>query len=838
MERLAVHVDRCEFEAAETLLSESIGGIEAGALLLAPKQRKQTLDILRKARRFPDLGRLAQTLMRAGHDTPGSTLFDPHVRRQYAQSLIECGQLAGAIDSLHAGLSLIAGQPGHLQPDHDAERREMLGLLGRAHKQAYVDQARNLRGARARPNPELLRASMMWYNLGQYGLDAIDGHWHLVNLIALTARAKRDDVATTFTATAEEMALKAIATLEPEANTTRPRNNWDRPWLQASLGEAFVALGQWEKAAHWYAASADHDQDVGAFQLASSIRQLEEVWQIDAEMPGGGGALIQMLKVLCANKPGGGVLLPDSADILIASIQGPDGLDPQAVLGRDWPAKLTHIRTGIARAQSVAAVYSRGDIIGSDPATGTAFIIEGRHLNPAWGSEPVAITAAHVCSTTRGRIKPQRAVFAFHEYGDTDSGLRCEKVLFETQDGALDYAVLKLKNLHPGLIPNPVKNFDDIPSRFEDMDSDELECRIIGHPDGGEIAMSLANSHIIDLGYRDPDRIDDVYMRYTSPTLGGNSGSPVFDRHWNVIGMHRAGINESGRAKGGIRPLCGKTDTHIANEGVSLKSIAREISSHFKGPTVVVRLPDPSPPPPTTWEALAAAIRDQNVPEATLTEWLQDPNVIGLVPTEDADTNAPADAPLAPEARRDMRGIAFNFATVALSKAFRERRNIGIAAKFGDAARTSLTFVSEGDSWFQYPVPTIKDVIDHLKKDYLVYCRAVAGMEFEKVFADPTDLMAAIGAYMPDGVLLSGGGNDLLGDGVVVKYVKSFDAKFAPADYIEPRLAHKIADIISLYEDLIAEALKIKPQLKFFVHGYDRAIPKKNGRWLKAPLLN
>jgi V8-like Glu-specific endopeptidase len=45
---------------------------------------------------------------------------------------------------------------------------------------------------------------------------------------------------------------------------------------------------------------------------------------------------------------------------------------------------------------------------------------------------------------------------------------------------------------------------------------------VIGHPGGRELAVSLYDNSLAEYSQQ--------YVRYRSPTEGGNSGSPVFDR--------------------------------------------------------------------------------------------------------------------------------------------------------------------------------------------------------------------------------------------------------------------------------------------------------------------
>lgn len=810
------HLDAYRFPAADALVDSIIAHLDRGETSLSADEIKNICKHLRGARQFETLGRIARALMRAGHDEPGTPAYAPHVRRQYAQSLIEAGQLPAAIDTLECGLVALSHLPPSEGARFAAEREEMLGLLGRANKQIYVDIAA-AGSSNAATGAAFMRNATRSYGAAALGRAATGAHWPLINMIAMAARAERDGLPRPFGNSAHALAAEAVASLLPVAASATPADPGDQPWLRASLGEAFVALQDWPNATKWYSAFAA-DPSVSAFALASARRQLVEVWQIDPDSRNGDGNLVRQLDFALASKPGGAIRLSKAARDLALD----DGLIQQSILDqKNPPYRIVWLRGAFERARSVAGVVDES----RDRVYGTAFLVNGRDLHPSFGDEPLAITAAHVVSSL-GMLMPSEAILRFEEHSGPNKEFEVEG-LFVSPPSELDFCVLKLKRKPDGLTVSTIRAFDTFPDRIEELGPAARACSTIGHAFGRDLSISLANSELLDIGYKRPDRRDQVFLRYTTSTEGGNSGGPVYDKDWNVIGLHRAGIR-SDLAERGIPCLCCKPELHVANEGVALKSIAREFQSSWISPPVAVSMPAGMQ---SKWQQLEAAILSQDAVESTIET---------LFENMEAD-----DFPGAPQNAADPNGVAPEAANVAdqfwyggavaLSKAFRIRRNYHYAQT---RARNvdGISFVSEGDSWFQFPVPRVRDVIDHLDNSYPIYCRAIAGTLFEDMFADTTDLMAAIRDYRPNGVLLSGGGNDLLGNGKVAAYVLDYREGRPPAALLNPVLDRKIGLIIELFDQLVDRALAIDPALKFFVHGYDWALPRRGGGWLNQPL--
>src|SRR5262249_26894082 len=99
----------------------------------------------------------------------------------------------------------------------------------------------------------------------------------------------------------------------------------------------------------------------------------------------------------------------------------------------------------------------------------------------------------------------------------------------------------------------------------------------------------------------------------------------------------------------------------------------------------------------------------------------------------------------------------------SISDAFTRRRQEIYRQRIADGWK-GLRFVSEGDSWFQYPV-VLRDIIDWLSDDYAILDFAAAGDTLANMKRGIPNIVDTLKREKSHGFLLSGGGNDFLDDG-------------------------------------------------------------------------
>ena len=510
-----------------------IARLRAGGPPLPGAESARLLGTLRRKRLFEPMERLADALVQTGADAPV-------VRRQLAQALIERGSVVAATAVLRQlDGELAAGRHGG-DAGAAGERPEVRGLLGRACKQQYVSAGRP--GA-PRVREALVEAVRLYHEA--YAEAPARHHWHGINAVACLARARRDGVPVDAPFDERQLAADLLARLEPPA-APPPASAWDA----ATALEGWVALGDGARAeerARRYAAHGDAD----AFELASTLRQLVEVWELDATR-GIGALVLPVLQDALLRRTHGHVEL-SAAEVA----SGPTGLE--RVFGAERFRTLAWYARGLARARLVARIATL-----SGNGLGTGFLAPGEALVERLRGRWVLLTNAHVVGDPDANPAahlPSEVVVTFEAEagaGAAPTPRRVRRALWSSGRGPLDTTVLELDA--------PAAALDDghrceVAERLPATPSDRIY--IIGHPLGGSLRYSLQDNQF--LGWREP------LLHYRTPTETGSSGSPLFDDEWRLIGIHHAGSHEMPRLDG--------EGSYAANEGISMHAIRAALAA-------------------------------------------------------------------------------------------------------------------------------------------------------------------------------------------------------------------------------------------------------------------
>lgn len=146
---------------------------------------------------------------------------------------------------------------------------------------------------------------------------------------------------------------------------------------------------------------------------------------------------------------------------------------------------------------------------------------------------------------------------------------------------------------------------------------------------------------------------------------------------------------------------------------------------------------------------------------------------------------------------------------------------------------TGPIIVSEGDSWWQYPI-FLKDTIDHLMDEFAVYSMGAAG-DLLQDMAEKQEHLKGLEETGASILLLSGGGNDLLAGGALANHLEEYDPDFNTGDYLKRSFQELLDSALAQYERILRQVHGTFPHVSVFCHGYDYPVPK-GGTWLGRPM--
>ncbi|MGI9411112.1 MAG: N-acetylmuramoyl-L-alanine amidase, partial [Hyphomicrobiaceae bacterium] len=208
-------------------------------------------------------------------------------------------------------------------------------------------------------------------------------------------------------------------------------------------------------------------------------------------------------------------------------------------------------------------------------------------------------------------------------------------------------------------------------------------------------------------------------------------------------------------------------------------------------------------------------------------------------PAEAAPAPFAADLELKPSVARKVQDPELE-AAVGLGWAnqiSRGIRRVRYNQKIADPNFQGLRIVSEGDSWFQYPL-LLEDIIDVLSKrpDLAVLSLGGAGHLVEEM-VEQSEFSAALSDSGADIFLFSGGGNDLLGAGRLERVLLDYQDG-TPAERLidDASFDDILTRVVTHYRTVVEEVATRHSGVTVIGHGYDLPFPLEDGRWLGKPL--
>ena len=245
---------------------------------------------------------------------------------------------------------------------------------------------------------------------------------------------------------------------------------------------------------------------------------------------------------------------------------------------------------------------------------------------------------------------------------------------------------------------------------------------------------------------------------------------------------------------------------------------------------------------------LRRMMADPDVPEKTLRQYLRPAEDGGGVFNPEVVPN-PETVEITEDelALESAIGFGNQFCRFRRKKAF-ERR---IAR--GDPAPV---LVAEGDSWFQFPF-LVEDVIDHLSRDFNVWCISAAGDTAQNIVHRNPEYMRALDAQAgrAQAFLFSAAGNDVIGEDetgapVLNRLLRQNPGSGPVEDLIDRAALDKTLGFLRDSYRTVIDTIRADARfsmLPIIVHGYDYAFPGAPGderdpiyakpdEWLGGPL--
>ena len=243
---------------------------------------------------------------------------------------------------------------------------------------------------------------------------------------------------------------------------------------------------------------------------------------------------------------------------------GDQHAEPEKILGVNNLKQISWIQQAIVAARSICRILTPNGL-GTGFLVAPDLIMTNHHVIPELKTADQSIAEFNYEQDPEGGHLP---TYRFRLSGE---------IFYTSPELELDYAMVKViweqpadndspkqnKQKQPRLNPsqwgvltlNP--NADPVPTEH---------VSIIQHPNGGLKQIALTANQVVN--------IENQHLHYTTDTMPGSSGSPVFNDLWQVIAIHRA--------YGGLKTDA-KGKKWYVNQGVLMSKIKDHIGEAWPG---------------------------------------------------------------------------------------------------------------------------------------------------------------------------------------------------------------------------------------------------------------
>lgn len=210
----------------------------------------------------------------------------------------------------------------------------------------------------------------------------------------------------------------------------------------------------------------------------------------------------------------------------------------------------SHLQSVAWLTRGVEAARAVCRIIVSGAVKGTGFLISGHRV----------VTNEHLL---RDESRARGAIFEFNYQDDLEhhvGPVSRYRYAEGTWRGNRPYDCAVLRLVQAPDAP-PLDQWGALQLRIDGPDPMKGDyVPIIQHPSGGLKQISVTENRVLN--------VFDHRLQYSTDTLPGSSGSPVFDEHWDVIAVHHAGGNLRSNGRG---------DRIYANQGILSRYVVQAL---------------------------------------------------------------------------------------------------------------------------------------------------------------------------------------------------------------------------------------------------------------------
>lgn len=183
----------------------------------------------------------------------------------------------------------------------------------------------------------------------------------------------------------------------------------------------------------------------------------------------------------------------------------------EVMIGSDDLLPALFLEVGGKVATCVVRIALDDGSFGSGFLIANDLVLTNRHVLPDKDSAALALFHVGAQTSLDGRDFPGRKIEGRPE------------ALFYADD-ELDWAIVRV---------DPVANASPVSLSTIATIRPKERLFIIQHPGGGPKQVALGVNKVM--------YVDDTRIQYLTDTMPGSSGSPLFDRNWTLVGIHRQG---------------------------------------------------------------------------------------------------------------------------------------------------------------------------------------------------------------------------------------------------------------------------------------------------------